>query len=277
MQGYLRDVRDAWRWKQMELRRGLAAAGWAGDASARRLASLRNAHRGRRGFIIGNGPSLRASDLDRLGGDLTFAANKIYLAYEETEWRPTYYAFQDWNMVKVQYRELCETQARIKFFPDVFRSRFEHLENVVFLKVTNQECYPAWPSFSRNPFDRVYSGNTVTYIFLQLALYMGIREVYLLGVDFHYQTPKRFSVDPVSGYRHYVSEGEISHFHPEYIKPGEGLFDPNLHLHETAYRAAARAYAEAGAHIYNATRGGKLDLFPRADFDRIVPAGDASA
>src|SRR5262245_12870616 len=44
---------------------------------------------GRRGFVIGNGPSLKTTDLDRLRNEITIASNRIYLAYSETNWRPT--------------------------------------------------------------------------------------------------------------------------------------------------------------------------------------------
>ncbi|MCL5269955.1 MAG: hypothetical protein M1457_05215, partial [bacterium] len=56
----------------------------------RRLAALRDRHRGRRCFVIGNGPSLTLADLERLRGDVTIAANKIYLAFPRVAWRPTY-------------------------------------------------------------------------------------------------------------------------------------------------------------------------------------------
>jgi len=39
--------------------------------------SLKDIHKGQRGFIIGNGPSLQMSDLDLLVGDVSIASNKI--------------------------------------------------------------------------------------------------------------------------------------------------------------------------------------------------------
>ena len=63
--------------------------------NVRKLRALRDRHRGQRGVVIGNGPSLRVEDLDRLGGEVTFASNKIFLAFPETSWRPTYYSVSD--------------------------------------------------------------------------------------------------------------------------------------------------------------------------------------
>ena len=59
-------------------------------SNSRRLKALEDIHRGRRAFIVANGPSLRTEDLDRLKSEVTFASNKIHLAYDETDWRPIY-------------------------------------------------------------------------------------------------------------------------------------------------------------------------------------------
>ena len=72
------------------LRHGLRAS-----LNYQKLAALKDKHQGKRAFIIGNGSSLRISDLDRLTGEITFACNKIYLAFDQTQWRPTYYVAGD--------------------------------------------------------------------------------------------------------------------------------------------------------------------------------------
>jgi hypothetical protein len=51
--------------------------------SIRRLQSLKNVHNGRRAFIIGNGPSLKQTDLSRLKNEFTFGLNRIYLLFPE--------------------------------------------------------------------------------------------------------------------------------------------------------------------------------------------------
>ena len=67
----------------------------------KKLSQFRNIHSGKRCFLIGNGPSLRASDLDTLhrAGEITFAFNRIYNIFDQTEWRPTYYISQDEKML----------------------------------------------------------------------------------------------------------------------------------------------------------------------------------
>ena len=65
--------------------------------SCNKIKNSKNSHLNRRCFIIGNGPSLTANDLDKLSenSEITFAFNRIYHIFEQTSWRPTYYMSQD--------------------------------------------------------------------------------------------------------------------------------------------------------------------------------------
>jgi hypothetical protein len=61
-----------------------------GRTSARRIAALRDAYRGKRCFIIGNGPSLRQMDLSPLRDEVTFGLNRIYLLFPELGFSTTF-------------------------------------------------------------------------------------------------------------------------------------------------------------------------------------------
>src|SRR5512146_2790644 len=51
--------------------------------SIRRLAALKDTHKGQRAFIIGNGPSLKQTDLTKLKNEFTLALNRIYLMFPD--------------------------------------------------------------------------------------------------------------------------------------------------------------------------------------------------
>ena len=53
---------------------------------------MRNIHRGERCFIIGNGPSLKNTDLAKLKDEYTFGMNRIYLMFPELGFTTTYFA-----------------------------------------------------------------------------------------------------------------------------------------------------------------------------------------
>ncbi len=60
-------------------------------ASIRRLGELKDIHRGQRCFIIGNGPSLKQTDLSLLKDEFTFGMNRIYLGFPEMGFQTTYF------------------------------------------------------------------------------------------------------------------------------------------------------------------------------------------
>ena len=51
--------------------------------SIRRLTELKDIHTGKRAFIVGNGPSLKQTDLTKLKNEFTFGMNRIYLLFPE--------------------------------------------------------------------------------------------------------------------------------------------------------------------------------------------------
>ena len=93
---------------------------------------------------------------------------------------------------------------------------------------------------------------------------MGCRAVYLLGMDFSFDMP---NLDPKTG--RIVSQRESNHFVPNYRKEGELWHAPRLDDQEKAFRFAKKFCEQRGLRIFNATRGGKLEVFPRVDFDTL--------
>ena len=55
-----------------------------------KLKKYKDIHKGKRCFIIGNGPSLQMSDLEILykNKEICFGVNRIFLGFKDTEWRP---------------------------------------------------------------------------------------------------------------------------------------------------------------------------------------------
>ena len=66
--------------------------------------------------------------------------------------------------------------------------------------------------------------------------------------------------------------GEVNHFHPDYRQPREKWFKPKLDVQYRAFQCAKTTFEAAGGRIWNASRQTALDVFPRVDFDEILPA-----
>ncbi|MDE4134778.1 hypothetical protein PXK00_16795 [Phaeobacter sp. QD34_3] len=238
------------------------------------LSLLRDRHKGCRAVIVGNGPSLTISDLDRLQGEVTFASNKIYLAYPETSWRPTYYSVEDHLVLQNNWHEIKALQGSLKLFPANTRDYGYHAADTVFAPFLPPHSFadplsdPEFPAFSSDLVQGISWGSTIVYSQIQMAVFMGCQEIVLIGLDHSYQLP-----DTKDGntYRH---AGEQNHFHPGYRTPGELWHQPNLDVLEVSYTRARQICNERGIRIVNASRRSELGVFDRVDFDQVFPAED---
>ncbi len=229
-------------------------------ASVRALRAYRDRHRGERCFIIGNGPSLRRTDLSLLRGEVTFGMNRIYLLFPQLGFTTTYYVAVN-NLVIEQ----CAAEIRALPMPKfiTWRARRWLMDDpgVIFLDTD----YTGPATFARDVTGRVFEGSTVTYVALQLAYHMGFEEVILVGVDHSFQTrgPANATV---------VSEGEDpNHFHPAYFGRGFRWQLPDLQASEAAYRLARQAFEADGRRVLDATVGGKLTVFPKVEYTSLFP------
>jgi hypothetical protein len=250
------------------LERACASLGLPLNRHDRALADLRNAHAGRRCFVLGNGPSLRIADLEALAGEITFASNKIHVAFSQTDWRPTYFVAVD-QLVFENGREAIEQLDCTKLLPREAARYIRFDDRTVAFRHTPTDWDRPAVGFSGNALRRVVGGGTVTYACLQLAFHMGCREVYLVGVD-HDWTVAGSPIEHPDFADVLVRDGTPNHFHPDYDTPGELWSLPRPDRHERAFRAARAAFEAAGGTLTNATRGGRLEVLPRADLDAVL-------
>ena len=226
-------------------------------ASVRRLGQLKDIHRGQRCFIIGNGPSLKQTDLSRLRNEFTFGMNRIYLGFPEMGFETTY--FLTINSLVI---EQCAEDIRALPIPKFLSWRSHPLiqptEDMMFLHTTY-----TGPKFSTDARGRLWEGATVTYIALQLAFHMGFQEVILIGVDHSFATQGKPNTTVVS------QGDDPNHFHPGYFGKGFRWQLPDLETSERAYTLARDVYQRAGRHVLDATVGGKLTVFPKTDYNSL--------
>lgn len=236
-----------------------------------RLAKLKNIHLNRRAFIVGTGPSLCVRDLDKLKNEVTFGCNKIYLAFSETDWRPTYYSVID-RIVAENNKNEIEQLSLTKIFSSVAKPFFKKSKDVTWLNdlksptIQGERIFRFSPDVAKG----TYGGYTVIYTQLQLAYYMGITEVYLIGVDFDFTESKRTGEKTSAGEEILKSSGEINHFHRDYRPNGELWTIPNLGYQYKAFQIAKSAFEKDNRQIYNASRRTKLDVYPTVNFDSLL-------
>jgi hypothetical protein len=223
-----------------------------------RLDAYRDRHNGQRCFILGNGPSLKRTDLRRLRDEVTFGLNRIYLLFPELGFSTSYLVSVN-ELVLEQCAEDLTALALPRFFTWRARRLFPPDPDVLFL----DSDYTGPEDFTADAVDRLFEGHTVTYVALQLAFHMGFQQAILIGVDHSFATkgPPNTTV---------ISQGDDpNHFDAGYFGKGFRWQLPDLAGSERAYRLAREAYREAGRQVLDATVGGKLTVFPKVDYDGL--------
>src|SRR5512141_2980781 len=146
--------------------------------SLARLAELKDIHKGKRAFIIGNGPSLKQTDLTMLKDEITFGLNRIYLMFPQLGFSTTYFVSVN-DLVIEQCAADITALPMPKFLSWRSHRFFPHgPAPATFLYTTYDN-----PAFARDVRGRVWESATVTYVALQLAYHMGFEQVILVGVD----------------------------------------------------------------------------------------------
>ncbi len=247
-----------------------------------KLQIFHNEYYGKRCFIIGNGPSLKILDLEKLNNEVTFASNSIYALYESTFWRPTFYCAYDYVFCK----NMMSKKENIKIlisnckaaFTSIVRDGFQYrnssdIDNLFYVIIKNQiNSETGLPLFSDDCSKEVYSSGTVTYLMLQLAIYMGFQEIYLLGVDLSFSVERykngKINISEKNNHPKEIEEIEKT-FVEDMIKNHGYSYIADVDLHIAGYQAAKEYANTHKIKIYNATRGGKLEVFERVDFDSL--------
>lgn len=227
-----------------------------GRASLKRLTELKDSHPGERCFIIGNGPSLRQTDLTKLRGEKTFGLNRVYLLFPEIGFTTTYLVAVNRLVLEQCAEEILELP-NTKFIPWSFRKSLKSAPHPDTLFVPSNCARPGFVGDVRRPFT---TGATVTYVAMQIAYHMGFETVILVGVDHSFTTQGK-------PHETVISQGDDpNHFAPNYFGKGFKWQLPDLESSENSYRLARQAYEKAGRQILDATIEGHLNIFPKVNY-----------
>jgi hypothetical protein len=229
--------------------------------SIKRLEALKDIHRGRRAFIIGNGPSLKQTDLTKLKNEITFGMNRVYLAFPAWGFTTTYLCVTN-DLVVEQFVEDINALTIPKFIAWRSHRHFSPQFPMPQLPTFIYTSYTG-PRFTGDVRHRVWEGATVTNLALQIAYHMGIENAILIGVDHNF-------VSKGDANQSVISEGDDqNHFLPNYFGKGVKWQLPDLDTSEIGYTLAREAYRKAGREVVDATVGGKLTVFPKVDYNSL--------
>jgi hypothetical protein len=162
----------------------------------------KNVHSGERLFILGNGPSLNQTPLEKLTDEYTMAMNQINLIYDQTKWRPDYFVFTNTNVdrnVGVSQDRIENARETIDSGVDSFvradgKRHFGEKENIKYFPRVENKTYQSVKAahnenkdvsevWSDDITDVVYQVGSTIYTAAQVASYMGFDEIFLVGCD----------------------------------------------------------------------------------------------
>jgi hypothetical protein len=236
------------------------------NQSLARLIGLKNSCKGKRCFIVGNGPSLKEMDLGLLKNDFGIVFNGAFELREYFQEDKLFHAVED-RLVLEDHQEAINALSGSVFLPsDLLHFVSSSNPIVTEFHRSCSENDPKWPPFVdiEAEYPVFFWGGTVAYFGLQLALWLGFDEVFFIGVDLSYTIPESVIQ---KGAVLTSTEDDPNHYKPGYFGAGLRWHVPNPERMSLAFERVAKKGVKA--KIYNAGIGGNLNCFERVKYDDL--------
>lgn len=219
--------------------------------------NLENKYFGERCYILGNGPSIRSVDMGLLKDKYTFVVNKFYKSEQYHVLNPTFHCIYD-KFIFSDCKNDVEEILRIKKNNSIFILN----RRAAGLISDEDRCRFVYstllPTGKHIHFNLSKNANTylnVVPFAIQCALYMGFKEIILLGCDFSIFASRKES--------HFYDNGAD-------IKRKESLYqDLQGHAIVCCQHAYLKSYADKhDIKIINATKNSLLDVYPQEPLEK---------
>lgn len=196
-----------------------------------KISGFKDMHRGKRLFILASGPSLESLDLRPLRRRIVMGLNRSFLAYSGTH----YHCAMDGRLFD-EYEDLLR-KTRYLF-------TLEDRPFGIPIRLLGSE------GFSWDLEEGVYSGYTISYLALQIAVYMGFRQVFYLGLDLKNRC----------GNTHFFGQDwrSLNHDKTEFPRMRRMLTH------------AAEVLAGRDIEIFNCSEESTLECFPKVSFEWAI-------
>ena len=196
-----------------------------------KISDFKDVHRGKRLFILASGPSLAELDLTPLRRRIVMGLNRSLLAYPDAH----YHCVMDERLF-VEHEDLLR-RTRCLF-------TLEGRPFGIPLRFLGGD------GFSFDLERGVYSGYTIAYLALQIALYMGFQEIFYLGLDLKNR----------GGTTHFFGQDyhSLNHDKTEFPRMRKML----------SY--AAEVVADRDVQVFNCSPDSTLECFRKVSFEWAV-------
>ena len=195
------------------------------------ISEFKNLHKGKNCFIISSGTSLKKLDLSILERRITIGLNRSFMAFAETN----YSCVMDHRLFELYPEEIKKSR---------YLFTLENRPWGIPLKLIGAN------GFSFNLTEGIYSGYTVSYFALQVAVYMGFENIFFLGLDLK------------------NSEKETHFFgHDHRSANHESTEYPKM---RQAFESIAQELKSKNVKVYNCSDDTTLKCFPFMSFEEAM-------
>lgn len=205
------------------------------------LAKYKNMHKDDRCFVVGSAPSLNKLDLTKLQADYLFGSNQIYRYYNQGLPIIDYYFIGDYTCLPKR-----EADKKEGYLVEKVGKRFHRAGGY---QIHIKKFPDSIPYYLRQDGDMATNGfridinnelshaYTIIHETLAFAIFMGFNPIFLIGIDMHYDDPK------------------------------ECKFPVDLAL--KSFENIKKTCDSNNIKIYNAGKGGVLEVFPRVEYNDL--------
>ncbi len=245
------------------------------DKDKARLTSLKNKYKGKRIFVIGNGPSINSMPLDLLKNEYTFVVNRAYLLFERISWRPDFYTANDTRVVPDISHEIDTLQGITCFYDQRFRGLLRE-DDDKYWYAHHGSLNGEDKLFSTDMVNGVRGAGSVIGSAIQISFHLGFEEIYLIGCDLGYKvndSVKQEGEDKFgNGVKLFLTstkDDDPNHFDPRYFGKDKKWHDPNVKRMIDGHIQCKNGVEKNQRKIFNATVGGNLEVYPRIEFTSL--------
>ena len=228
------------------------------------LRTLKDIYRGRRGFIVANGPSLKSIDLTHLKNEFVCVLNNGGQAIGGMLPHADMHVVTDNN----KYRRFAADLEGVALTNSIPYRFFNFKVRRDWKKLSQRAARPYFvmghpqslmeKGFTRDPWHGYGECSTVALWAVQIMHYMGFSEIYVLGVDLDYQSQ--------GPYFYALGAKDRVHEDDPKVKARRAASLP--HANEE-FALALRAMQVDGRKLINAGVGGRLNALPRINFEAL--------
>jgi len=240
-----------------------------------RWAEIKDKYKGKRVFLLGNGPSLNETPLYMLKDEYVICFNRFYIMRERLNWAPNFYMCVDDLVLQDLAPEIKEIvkDMEFAFFPDRhfrsknFKKMLPNLKNMFWMK-------PIFGQGFSNDMPRVNQGGSVIYEGMQAMNHLGFDEIVLLGVDMNFQiheTAKAIGNERGTNITS-QDDDDPNHFDPRYFGKNRSYHQPKVHVINNIVKNLnflGENLKTYDVNIVNAGFSSKVEAFPRKDFHNL--------